>query len=98
MITPISNASVSGLSGTAGTIATPGTGSDFGKVLQGTINTLENLHQDANTSIQKFLTGEKEDIHTTVLATQKAEMAFDLGLQVRNKVISAYQEIMKMQM
>jgi flagellar hook-basal body complex protein FliE len=74
-----------------------GTG-DFGKVLQGTINTLETMHQDASSSIQKFLTGENDDIHTTVLATQKAEMAFDLGLQVRNKVVSAYQEIMKMQM
>ena len=37
-------------------------------------------------------------VHTTVLATQQAELAFELGLQVRNKVVSAYQEIMKMQM
>jgi flagellar hook-basal body complex protein FliE len=33
-----------------------------------------------------------------VLATQRAEIAFDLGLQVRNKVVQAYQEIMRMQM
>ena len=33
-----------------------------------------------------------------VLAAEKAEIAFDLGLQVRNKVVSAYQEIMRMQM
>jgi flagellar hook-basal body complex protein FliE len=78
--------------------AAAGTAGDFGKVLQGTINTLETMHQDAGTAIQKFLTGESEDLHTTVLATQKAEMAFELGLQVRNKVVSAYQEIMKMQL
>ncbi len=48
--------------------------------------------------MQKFLTGENEELHTTVLAAQKAEIAFDLGLQVRNKVVSAYQEIMRMQM
>lgn len=71
---------------------------EFGKLLEGSINTLESMQQDAGTTIQQFLSGEKEDIHTTVLATQKAELAFELGLQVRNKVVSAYQEIMKMQM
>jgi len=71
---------------------------EFGRVLEGTIKTLESMQRDAGTSIQQFLTGEKEDLHTTVLATQKAELAFELGLQVRNKVVSAYQEIMKMQM
>ena len=50
------------------------------------------------TPVQKFLTGENEELHTTILATQKAELAFELGLQVRNKVVDAYQEIMKMQM
>jgi flagellar hook-basal body complex protein FliE len=48
--------------------------------------------------VQQFLTGENEELHTTILATQKAELAFELGLQVRNKVVDAYQEIMKMQM
>jgi flagellar hook-basal body complex protein FliE len=73
-------------------------GGAFGKLLADSINTLDSMQHDAGTSIQQFLTGEKEDLHTTVLATQKAELAFELGLQVRNKVISAYQEIMKMQM
>jgi flagellar hook-basal body complex protein FliE len=36
-------------------------------------------------------------LHTTVLATQRAELSFDLFLQVRNKVVAAYQEIMRMQ-
>jgi flagellar hook-basal body complex protein FliE len=77
----------------------PAAGSgEFGKVLEGSINTLESMQNDASASIQQFLTGENEDLHTTVLATQKAELAFELGLQVRNKVVSAYQEIMKMQM
>ena len=66
--------------------------------LEGTINTLQSMQNDADTSVQKFLTGENEELHTTVLATQRAEMAFELGLQVRNKVVSAYQEIMKMQL
>jgi flagellar hook-basal body complex protein FliE len=49
--------------------------------------------------VQKFLSGDgSEDIHTTVLATQRAELAFEMFQQVRNKVVSAYQEIMRMQM
>ena len=48
--------------------------------------------------VEKFLSGEGEELHTTVLATQRAELAFQLFLQVRNKVVDAYQEIMRMQM
>lgn len=84
-----------------GSITPPGASGgsgEFQKVLEGTINTLQSLQNDADTSVQKFLTGENEELHTTVLATQRAEMAFELGLQVRNKVVSAYQEIMKMQL
>lgn len=70
----------------------------FQKVLEGTIGTLEGLHNDAGAAVQNFLSGKNEDLHTTVLATQQSELAFELGLQVRNKVVSAYQEIMKMQL
>jgi flagellar hook-basal body complex protein FliE len=71
---------------------------EFGQVLSGAINSLEGLNNDASASVQKFLTGENEDLHTTILATQKASLAFELGLQVRNKVVDAYQEVMKMQL
>ena len=71
---------------------------EFQSVLEGTIQKLESANNDATDAVQKFLTGENEELHTTVLAAQKAEIAFDLGLQVRNKVVSAYQEIMRMQM
>jgi flagellar hook-basal body complex protein FliE len=68
------------------------------KVLTGAINQVESLNSSAADSVQKFLSGDNEELHTTILATQKAELAFQLGLQVRNKVVDAYQEIMKMQM
>ena len=71
---------------------------EFQKVLTGTISQLESMNNNAADSVQKFLSGENEELHTTILATQKAELAFELGLQVRNKVVDAYQEIMKMQM
>jgi flagellar hook-basal body complex protein FliE len=79
-------------------LAQAGKPGEFQSVLEGTIQKLESVNNDATDAVQKFLTGENEELHTTVLATQKAEIAFDLGLQVRNKVVSAYQEIMRMQM
>lgn len=71
---------------------------EFQKVLESTLQTLQSTQNDANQAVQSFLTGETEELHTTVLATQRAEIAFQLGLQVRNKVVQAYQEIMRMQM
>jgi flagellar hook-basal body complex protein FliE len=71
---------------------------EFQKLLDTTIQTLQSTQNDASQAVQKFLTGETEDLHSTALATQRAEIAFELGLQVRNKVVQAYQEIMRMQM
>jgi flagellar hook-basal body complex protein FliE len=79
----------------AGAAGQPG---EFQNVLSSAINSIESLQNNASDSVQKFLTGENEELHTTILATQKAELAFELGLQVRNKVVEAYQEVMKMQM
>jgi len=78
--------------------ATSGGSGQFGDMLSSAIQSIEGVNQEASTAVQKFLTGENEELHTTVLATQKAELAFELGLQVRNKVVDAYQEVMKMQM
>jgi flagellar hook-basal body complex protein FliE len=91
-ITPITLPQMPALSSSTGQ---PG---EFQNVLTGTINDLESMNNNASDSVQKFLSGENEELHTTILATQKAELAFELGMQVRNKVVDAYQEIMKMQM
>jgi flagellar hook-basal body complex protein FliE len=72
-------------------------GADFGSVLKGAIQNVNQLQTDANQNVQQFLQGNGE-LHNVALATQRAEMAFDLGMQVRNKVVSAYQEVMKMQL
>jgi flagellar hook-basal body complex protein FliE len=66
-------------------------------VLNGAIQTIESAQTDASGAVQRFLTGQDEELHTAALAVQKAQMSFDLGLQVRNKVVDAYQQIMQMQ-
>jgi flagellar hook-basal body complex protein FliE len=77
--------------------AAAGKPGDFQSVLTGAINSVENAHQDANRAAERFLSGEGEELHSVILATQRAELQLELGLQVRNKVVEAYQEIMRMQ-
>ena len=79
----------------AGQSSEPGA---FQSVLNGAIQTIDSASHDATTAVQKFLNGENEELHTAALAVQKANITFDLGLQVRNKVVDAYQQIMQMQM
>jgi flagellar hook-basal body complex protein FliE len=98
MPTPISSITPLSLPDLVPPSGAVGQSGEFQKILSSTIGTIENLNNNASDAVQKFLTGENEELHTTVLATQKAELAFELGLQVRNKVVDAYQEIMKMQM
>ena len=59
---------------------------------------MEGASNNANQSVQNFLSGDGEDLHSTVLAVQRASLEFDMLMQVRNKVVSAYQEVMRMQM
>src|SRR5579864_7446890 len=73
-------------------------GGGFQSVLSDAIGRVEQFQQNSQTAIGKFLSGEDEEVHKVALATQQSELAFDLFLQIRNKVISAYQEVMKMQM
>jgi len=70
----------------------------FAEVFNSAVKSVDSLSRDASSSVQRFLTGEGEELHTTVLATERAELALDMLMQVRNKVVSAYQEIMRMQM
>ena len=94
-ITPVAPIGANDPLSSIGERAKPG---EFQKVLEGAINGVESLNSDASDSVQKFLTGETEELHSVALAAERAEVAFQLGLQVRNKVISAYQEIMRMQL
>jgi flagellar hook-basal body complex protein FliE len=73
-------------------------GSAFQEALMAAIQGVEASSKSAAASVERFLSGEGEELHTTIMATQRAELAFNLFLQARNKVVSAYQEIMRMQM
>ncbi len=74
------------------------TGSEaFHGVFMDAVAKVEAFGQNADASINRFLSGEGEELHQVALATKQAELSFDLFLQVRNKVVSAYEEVMRMQ-
>lgn len=73
-------------------------GSGFQNALQAAVGQAENSRAAADASIQKFVSGGEQELHSTILATQKAELQFEMLMQVRNKVVSAYEEIMRMQL
>src|SRR5580693_9737351 len=73
-------------------------GGSFRDVLSSAINEVEGAHNAASQSVEKFLSGEGEDLHSTILASQRADLEFQMFMQVRNKVVSAYEEVMKMPM
>jgi len=76
---------------------TPSQGPNFGEVLENAIQEVNDLQTQAGEESQKLMTGEINDIHSAMIAVQKADVSFQMMMQVRNKLVNAYQEIMKMQ-
>ena len=83
-------APVASAAGTAG-------GTAFQSALTDAISQVEKFGTNADASINSFLSGEGEELHDMALKIQEASLSFDLFLQVRNKIVSAYQSVMSMQ-
>jgi flagellar hook-basal body complex protein FliE len=95
-IAPIQMIPVPQISPADGASATGGTGA-FQTMLEGMIGNVEQSQTQAHQAVTNFLNGGDEELHSVALATQRADLQFNLFLQVRNKAVSAYQEIMRMQ-
>ena len=74
-----------------------GGASPFGSILQQAVQQVESFQGNAAASVNRFLSGEGEEIHSVAVAAQEADLSFQLFMQVRNKVVAAYQQIMQMQ-
>jgi flagellar hook-basal body complex protein FliE len=72
-------------------------GVDFGKMLKGALGEVNQSQITADKVSQGLATGEVENIHRAVMSIAQADLNFRYVLQVRNKIIDAYQEIMRMQ-
>ena len=69
---------------------------DFGSMLKQAITSLGNLGAQADSSTLKLATGQPVDIHEVMLNGERASLGFQLALQVRDKLVNAYQEVMRM--
>jgi flagellar hook-basal body complex protein FliE len=72
-------------------------GDAFGAAFAEAVSKVQGFQANAQASINRFLSGEGEELHQVALKTQQADMAFELFTQVRNKVVAAYQEVLRMQ-
>jgi len=69
----------------------------FGHALQESLAQVNRLQLEADANISALAAGRQTDIHQTMIAVEKASVSFELIMQIRNKVISAYDKIMRTQ-
>jgi flagellar hook-basal body complex protein FliE len=82
-------------SAASGFPAASGTG--FADTLRSAIDEMGELGSQAETKVTGVLEGNGADVHSALIAVEKADLSFQLMMQVRNKIVSAYQEISRMQ-
>lgn len=68
----------------------------FADYLKEAIDNVKTLQDEAKTATEKLVTGEIQDIHSVMIAVEKAELALQFTLAIRNKILDAYNEIMRM--
>ncbi len=86
--------SIQSISGTGSTQQSSG---GFSNILSDALNSIEETEAEAQAANEALLTGESDDIHTALIASQKAEIAVSYAVEVRNRVLEAYNSIMNMQ-
>ena len=69
----------------------------FGSTLKEAMNQVNELDQDSQSQVADLLQGKRQDLHNVMIAVEKADVAFQLMMQVRNKIVNAYQEVSKLQ-
>ena len=69
----------------------------FSDTMKGVMQDVNDLQHEAGRSVEKLLTGEIKDAHDVMVAVEKASTSFELMMELRNKMIEAYQEILRMQ-
>ncbi len=86
---------------TASTLLTPSSASSapspFADLIGDAVGQMNQLDAQAHAAVTGLMTGSGIDVHQAMIATQKADMAFELALAVRNKAVQAYQSVMGMQ-
>ena len=69
----------------------------FSSMLKNSIQEVNKLQKEADNAVTALATGEAENVHSTLIAMEKAGLSFKLMMQMRNKILDAYREVMRMQ-
>lgn len=72
-------------------------GEGFGSTLKGLIGDVDKMQKTAEESTRRMLTGQIEDVHQVMVAVEEAQTSFQLMMEIRNKIVEAYKEVMRMQ-
>lgn len=72
-------------------------GKSFSQIMKDQINKTNQLQKEADKVTNRFMAGDQVELHDVMLAMEKADLALQVTMQVRNKVIQAYKEISQMQ-
>jgi flagellar hook-basal body complex protein FliE len=70
-------------------------GENFGSLLKSFVQDVDKLQHDAADVEKKFLSGEISDVHQVMIAAEEASVAFELLMEIRNKLIESYKEIIR---
>ncbi len=73
-------------------------GSDFFSILQNSINEVNEIQKTSDTAMSDIATGKVKDLHQAAIAIDKAEISMKMMLEVRNKALSAYKDILRTQL
>ncbi|MFZ1129696.1 MAG: flagellar hook-basal body complex protein FliE [Terriglobales bacterium] len=79
------------------TPSSSGTGGGFGDTLKDAIRQVNDLSDNSDQKVTELVQGDRQDVHNVMIAVEKADIAFQLMMQVRNKIVNAYQEVSKLQ-
>src|SRR5438105_13826047 len=98
----MSNLALGGVSGfnfpdVSSTGSSPSQGPTFGDVLKGAIESVDKANSTAASQVSSLLQGGNADINSVMIAVEKADVSFQLMMQVRNKNVNAYYEIKTIQ-
>lgn len=94
----ISGLGTPGISPLAVTPAPAKAGLDsFAELLSEAVTKVNDIQWQADTAVMQLAAGEPIDLHQAMIAMDEASLAFDLAVQVRNRLVEAYQEVMRMQ-
>lgn len=69
----------------------------FSEILKSELDKVNDIQLNAEQATQDLLTGKATDIHQVLISTEEARLSMELAVQIRNKLVDAYQEITRMQ-